>query len=242
VAIAIVQKKISTATVGASTHAQAFTSNVTAGNTIIVGVMMVHSPATTITNVRDNLNGAVNYAMDVSNNANSDGSVVAWYRFNNSAGGAMTVTATFSGASDSVISLLELSGFTAGAPTVNGSVGGANNNVTAHTSGNLVTTQTCVLFAHYGDWGYNTTLLPGTNWTEEQKVASNASVQAFTESLGLPNGAGPGSPAGTVTSGANSVSSVVLVAYEVPGGSGIPPGTGPAIQMRQVNMPLVGWY
>jgi Chitobiase/beta-hexosaminidase C-terminal domain/PASTA domain len=93
----------------ASTVAKAFTSNVTAGS-MIVAIVNWSDATGSVTNVRDNINGAVNYTSAASLFVGAGKSQQVFF-FPNSASGAMTVTATLaSGQTAPCLSIFEVSG------------------------------------------------------------------------------------------------------------------------------------
>jgi hypothetical protein len=80
----------------ASTTAAVSLGTVSAGDGIVCGVTFSTTGGQTLTNVRDNVNGAANYTLSVAVTNNSTlGQSMGVATFTNSASGTMTVTATF---------------------------------------------------------------------------------------------------------------------------------------------------
>lgn len=92
-AISIIQNKQSSASATATTIALAFTSNVTAGDYIYVALSQVLASGTTAT-CADNINGAYPAALDT--RTVGSGAALYHFAFGPSAGGAITVTCTYS--------------------------------------------------------------------------------------------------------------------------------------------------
>jgi hypothetical protein len=216
---AIVQKRASTPATG-TTHALAFAGAVTAGNTLFASISTWHSGGgSSITQIRDNVNGAVNYTLVKSLVQTADTEIVALYMFPNTAAGTPTVTATISVSNDNAMEIFEVSGLGA-APTLDGTpVATIQTSVTAHVSGNLVTSATSTIFGVYGDSGYNTTVVPtvGQGWTDEIKNASSAFEQNAVETRGVGAGAAASTFNSKFTTGAATSSVVMVAAYQVSG-------------------------
>ena len=143
--MAIAVRQVAQATPGTTSPiAKAFGSNVLSGSTIVAIVKIANSGGT-FTNVRDNLDGAVNYTVGVSITGTAPGNIWITY-FANCAAGAMTVTLTFGSGSETEMDIYEVTGMPTTAVT-DGSNTASGSNVTI-TSGTITTTNAHdILFA-----------------------------------------------------------------------------------------------
>jgi len=124
------------ASLGSSTTPNVtFGSNTTTGNTVIVIVSWFSAGSEIITNVRDNVNGAVNYSVAVPLYSAQSRKIAIYYLNNITGGTNPTVTATLSTAQPVQMAIYEFSGL--GALDVTHT---NNNGYGAETTGSITTT------------------------------------------------------------------------------------------------------
>jgi hypothetical protein len=124
------------ASLGSSTTPNVtFGSNTTTGDTIIVIVSWFSAGSETITNVRDNVNGAINYSVAVPLYSAQSRKIAIYYLNNITGGTTPTITATLSTARPVQMAIYEFSGL--GALDVTHT---NNNGYGAETTGSITTT------------------------------------------------------------------------------------------------------
>jgi hypothetical protein len=112
-----------------------FGSNTTTGDTIIVIASWFSAESETITNVRDNVNGAINYSVAVPLYSAQSRKIAIYYLNNITGGTTPTITATLSTARSVQMAIYEFSGLGALDVThIN------NNGYGAETTGSITTT------------------------------------------------------------------------------------------------------
>lgn len=194
-AFSFVQSKISAAA-GTNPYTLAFTSPVTAGNTIIA---VIHWAAATgsVTNATDNINSG-SYTAAAVVNQGSTYSIQAYY-FKNTLAGSLTVSFTMSTTETAFIAIYEFSGH---ATAVDGYAANNTNSAGPATGGTITTTDPNDLLI--AAVRCNSVVTYPTSWTHQN-------TGGFASAYFLPGSSGPRQANFSITGAQNWISFILAL-------------------------------